>query len=115
MDQLAEATAAAVGGSFSAFAVYPIEVVKTRLQSTEVSGKVSDGSDQLPEMKEGGRVSKEASNVGMAACAKQVLQEQGIAGFYKGVPYAMFQSSLGKFFYYVSTSASPLHFSPATA
>ena len=81
MDAFVEATAAGVGGIISCGLLYPLEVIKDRMQATTKQG---DG-DEKPTV---------------GGTARQIYKESGAAGFSKGVQYACTGSCSEKFIYF---------------
>jgi solute carrier family 25 protein 33/36 len=83
-------SAAAIAGIITSTATNPIWVVKTRLQLTDQRRHVSPGSGSTP-----GTLSSVASDAsrrpasrivgGSYAMIKQILREEGMRGFYKGL------------------------------
>ena len=77
VDALAEACAAAAGGIFSCSALYPIEIVKNRVQLAPAGSKRS-----------------------FLATAREILAEEGTAGFLDGVAISSCGSATEKFLYF---------------
>ena len=76
----AEASAASVAGFFSSFCVYPIEVIKTRLQAQGTGSTVAERD--------------------MVAVVTQIMKKEGFSTFFNGVWLGALQSSIQKFIYY---------------
>mmetsp|Transcript_33590 Transcript_33590/g.44512 ORF Transcript_33590/g.44512 Transcript_33590/m.44512 type:complete len:184 (-) Transcript_33590:19-570(-) len=88
---LVEVVSASLGGAFSASALYPLEVLKTKMQA-EPSSKKSTSGD--------GEDDKEEKPSGMIAYSKKMYAENGLAGFYSGIGTSAFQSSMEKALYF---------------
>jgi len=67
------ALAGALGGCFSNAVVYPLDIVKTRIQAATV-GSQEDGDKKKP---------------GVVSLLMQILKEEGIVGYYKGFTATM--------------------------
>jgi adenine nucleotide transporter 17 len=80
---LSEVLSASIGGAVSASILYPLEVLKTRIQA--------DGDDEEDETKE---------PLGMVDYAKRLYEKEGLQVFYNGIETSAFQSSIEKAFYF---------------
>jgi len=81
------ALAGALGGCFSNAVVYPLDIVKTRIQATTVDAKGSTNKEKL----------------GIMSLLARILKEEGIAGYYKGFTATMintFSMQYAYFFFY---------------
>jgi len=87
-EAFAEAISAGLGGAFSSSALYPIEIVKNRLQASQKKEgkKDEDGKDVEAES--------------MTSVAKDLYREAGMGGFYKGFQYSAMQSATEKAIYF---------------
>lgn len=120
---LAEVVAASFGGAFSASALYPLEVLKTKMQAkskdddvasskeTSSNSSESEGSSDdmevidTPTDKNGGTRSSSSSSASDQSTsaltyAKDLYQKQGIAPFYAGIETSAFQSATEKALYF---------------
>lgn len=128
---VAEVVAASVGGAFSASALYPLEVLKTKMQA-----KSKDDNNATPPSSESSSVTKdeaqrqESSEGDMevidnpAECdtnatvsnsptqptsavgyAMELYEKQGIAPFYAGIETSAFQSATEKALYFFAYTA----------
>ncbi len=95
MDARTHHAVQAVGGVFSASALYPLEIIKNRLQSLEKNGGCDNDS------KDGKVEDIEATQGGVA---KYIYKTNGFAGFYRGVTVSAVQSAIEKFLYYYAYS-----------
>ena len=113
-----EVVSAMVGGMFSASALYPLEVLKTRMQaeskSTTSSKNNEDNKKDLPNEQEPNDgeeedetkhtkqlTYEEAASQGMKSYAKLMYDnEGGIAPFYAGVVTSAVQSATEKALYF---------------
>ena len=77
VNAFAEATAAAAGGIFSCTVLYPVEVVKNRLQLASPGQKAS-----------------------FVATFRNILQQEGAAGLFDGVVVSSTGSATEKFLYF---------------
>lgn len=81
------ALAGALGGCFSNAVVYPLDIVKTRIQATTVDTKGEKDKEKLS----------------VASVLLQILKEEGIAGYYRGFTATMintFSMQYAYFFFY---------------
>lgn len=85
---VSEVVAASLGGAISAAALYPLEIVKTRIQANDSSALNEDEGDR--------------ENEGMIATAQTMYSEGGVAVFFRGVQFSALQSSLEKALYFFS-------------
>ena len=97
----AEVLSASIGGMFSASALYPLEVLKTKIQAAD-SKKSEDPDD---EKKNGEKNDDEKKidpppSTDMIVLAKQMYEENGISAFYNGVGTSAFQSATEKALYF---------------
>ena len=76
MDALAEGLAAGVGGVVSASLLYPMELVKNKLQCQQEGDAVTDRN--------------------MVSCAKRVVAESGAGGLFRGVEWSASSSFVEK-------------------
>ena len=83
LDAFADAVAAAAGGYFSCSVLFPLEIVKNKLQASQKSGLV---------------------NPTFFSIANEIYKEQGISGFIDGVTVSAVGSSTEKFVYFYAYS-----------
>ena len=113
-----EVVSAMVGGMFSASALYPLEVLKTRMQaeSKSTTSKNKEDEKDLPNEQEPNDAEEEekssttntkqltyeeAASQGMKSYAKLMYEnEGGIAPFYSGVITSAVQSATEKALYF---------------
>mmetsp|Transcript_72044 Transcript_72044/g.105591 ORF Transcript_72044/g.105591 Transcript_72044/m.105591 type:complete len:314 (-) Transcript_72044:388-1329(-) len=87
-EAFAEAISAGLGGAFSSSALYPIEIVKNRLQTSQKKQGKKDEDG------------KEAEADSMSSVANDLYRESGMGGFYKGFQYSAMQSATEKAIYF---------------
>lgn len=110
---LAEVVSASLGGAFSASTLYPLEVIKTKMQAETSSGGPSSDSCQRcsivrDDSAPGGAEEEDEDNdppeqppqQGMVAYAKQMYAEGGIPAFYAGIETSTVQSATEKALYF---------------
>ena len=85
---LSEVLSASVGGALSASILYPLEVLKTRMQADD---KEDNDDDEAPQ--------------GMVEYAKRLYEQEGLKVYFKGVETSAFQSSLEKACYFFAYTA----------
>ena len=109
-----EVVSAMIGGMFSASALYPLEVLKTRMQaeSKSTTSKNKEDEKDLPNEQEPNDTEEEetttkqltyeeAASHGMKSYAKLMYEnEGGIAPFYSGVITSAVQSATEKALYF---------------
>ena len=83
-----EVLSASLGGAVSASILYPLEVLKTRMQAS------NDKTD------EEGKEQK-----GMVEYAKDLYEKEGMAVFINGIETSAFQSAMEKAFYFFAYTA----------
>uniref|UniRef100_A0A7S2P208 ADP,ATP carrier protein n=2 Tax=Leptocylindrus danicus TaxID=163516 RepID=A0A7S2P208_9STRA len=114
---LAEAAAASVGGAISASVLYPLEVLKTKMQAVESSdapaepssGDSNAGSEdtttsasyeKIAEDAEDQDSSKPKKNLSAIEFTKEMYKDGGVAVFYDGIGTSAFQSACEKALYF---------------
>ena len=110
---LAEVVSASLGGAFSASTLYPLEVIKTKMQAETSSGPSSDSCQRCSIVRDdsapGGAEEEDEDNdppeqpppqQGMVAYAKQMYAEGGIPAFYAGIETSTVQSATEKALYF---------------
>jgi len=127
---LGEVVAASVGGAFSASALYPLEVLKTKMQakskeenedssSSSSSSSSKEGSDDSMEVIDSpsdkdtssssspspSASSKPPPSESALSYAKALYQKEGIAPFYAGIETSAFQSATEKALYFFAYTA----------
>jgi len=89
-----EVLAASIGGAFSASALYPLEIIKTKAQAAEKSQDENEDSDN----------NEEESNTTLSI-AKSIYTKHGVNGFYHGLTTSAFQSATEKSLYFFAYTA----------
>ena len=79
--------AASLGGAISAGVLYPLEVLKTKLQAVSDNDETDDG---------------EQAETSMIPYAAKLYKQEGISVFFRGVETSSFQSALEKALYFFS-------------
>ncbi len=128
---LAEVVSASVGGAFSASALYPLEVLKTKMQAKskddepsttssessssstdtakpdEGNGDESEVIDKLESSETETAASKPSAQQSTSAIgyAMELYEKQGIAPFYAGIETSAFQSATEKALYFFAYTA----------
>ncbi len=90
----AEVLSASVAGAFSASALYPLEVLKTKMQA-ESKGKDSEDNENNSEEKA----------LTAVEYARKMYDDGGVAIFYDGIGTSAFQSAAEKAFYFFAYTA----------
>jgi hypothetical protein len=85
-----EVLAASLGGAISASILYPLEVLKTKMQAADHSTSSSDDDDNNDNNE------KEQEQLSMIPFMKQLYLKQGAGVFFRGVETSAFQSALEK-------------------
>ena len=80
---LSEVLSASVGGALSASILYPLEVLKTRMQADD----------------------EKEDEEGMVDYAKKLYEKEGMQVYVKGIETSAFQSSMEKAFYFFAYTA----------
>ena len=97
-----EVLSASFGGAISAGILYPLEVLKTKMQAVDTSSSSTSSGDD----KEGeGEASSVPPPQGMVPFAKHLYQTQGLSVFFRGLETSSFQSALEKALYFFSYTA----------
>jgi hypothetical protein len=78
-EEFLQASSAAIGGVVATVCLFPIETVKTRLQSLEGGGVANDGATGV---------------------LKRIYQEGGVAALFSGILPASLQSAIEKGIYF---------------
>eukprot|EP01083_Nonionella_stella_P290586 988743_1 len=105
-----EVLSASVAGAFSASALYPLEVLKTKMQA-ESKGSVekseNDEKDASNDIEDSEIVKKEEDQKPLSAVqyAKNMYSEGGVAPFYAGIETSAFQSATEKALYFFAYTA----------
>ena len=106
MDDLAEALAAAVGGTVSTLTLYPIEIVKNNLQVGDTYHQTpgSKTQDAVSASRRTARKEHAYSSSPFLKVSQRIFMSNGVAGFYSGVQSACSSAALEKLIYYYSYS-----------
>lgn len=86
---LSEVLSASIGGAVSASILYPLEVLKTRMQADNNDDDEDDDNKA----------------VGMVDYAKRLYQKEGFGVYINGIETSAFQSSMEKAFYFFAYTA----------
>ena len=101
---LAEAAAASVGGAISASVLYPLEVLKTKMQAVQTSDTKdinSDNGKDDEETQEGTEEGKiHDSELSAVDFTLNMYKEGGVGVFYEGIGTSAFQSACEKALYF---------------
>ncbi len=119
-----EVVAASVAGAFSASALYPLEVLKTKMQaeskaiSSNTSKSTSDNDDSKNnaesdeslelidnESESSGSDINNQKSLSMVQYAKQMYNKDGMTPFYAGIETSAFQSATEKALYFFAYTA----------
>eukprot|EP00594_Rhizosolenia_setigera_P012082 CAMPEP_0178980212 /NCGR_PEP_ID=MMETSP0789-20121207/26352_1 /TAXON_ID=3005 /ORGANISM="Rhizosolenia setigera, Strain CCMP 1694" /LENGTH=344 /DNA_ID=CAMNT_0020670563 /DNA_START=36 /DNA_END=1070 /DNA_ORIENTATION=- len=98
-----EVISASIGGAFSASALYPLEVIKTKMQASSTSSSSKNETDNTEETEKGtekSSSSKPQSSESSVDLAKRMYDEGGLSCFYNGVGTSAFQSATEKALYF---------------
>lgn len=100
-----EVLSVSVAGAFSASALYPLEVLKTKMQAEESSklhtvDEEEEESNQIQEETNAIEIPKPAKKLNMMEYAERMYQKEGLAPFYTGIGTSAFQSSVEKALYF---------------
>jgi len=102
---LSEVLSASLGGAVSACVLYPLEVLKTRMQSSNNSSQSHSSDEDGEDADEG-----ESSKGGMIEYAKRLYQKEGYKVYLNGIETSAFQSSMEKACYFFAyTTLKRLH------
>jgi solute carrier family 25 (peroxisomal adenine nucleotide transporter), member 17 len=93
-----EVLAASLGGAISATILYPLEVLKTKMQC--VSDDDEDDDDENGDNGGGGEEGKATTKKTMIPFALQLYNDHGWSVFFRGVETSAFQSALEKALYF---------------
>lgn len=89
-----EVLSSSLGGAISASILYPLEVLKTKMQAS-----AGDGNDE-----------ESGEPKGMVEYAKDLYEKEGMPVFYNGIETSAFQSAMEKAFYFFAyTSLKNVH------
>jgi solute carrier family 25 (peroxisomal adenine nucleotide transporter), member 17 len=89
-----EVIAASLGGAVSATVLYPLEVLKTKMQATTTTTSDDDDEESLKDDK--------TVQPNMITVARTLYQKEGAQVFIRGVETSAFQSALEKALYFLS-------------
>ena len=107
---LSEVLSASIGGAVSASILYPLEVLKTRIQAADGDDD-DDNNDKVGSDKNGQDSNKEDSTlarkkkVGMLEYARRLYEKEGLQVYVNGIETSAFQSSIEKAFYFFAYTA----------
>lgn len=100
---IAEAAAASIGGAISASVLYPLEVLKTKMQAVQSSSVNDDQSKKQEQTEVGSKdtdVDKDNSEISAVDFARKMYDEGGVGVFYEGIGTSAFQSACEKALYF---------------
>ena len=98
---LSEVLSASLGGAVSASVLYPLEVLKTRMQSCNSNASSDEDGEE-----------GESSKGGMVEYARNLYEKEGYKVYLNGIETSAFQSSMEKAFYFFAyTTLKRLHVS----
>jgi adenine nucleotide transporter 17 len=105
-----EVLAASLGGAISASILYPLEVLKTKMQAVDHSTS-SSSSDENSENDDSSNEPKtEKEQLSMIPFMKQLYEEQGLGVFFRGMETSAFQSALENALYFFAyTTLKNMH------
>jgi adenine nucleotide transporter 17 len=110
----AEVLSAAIGGMISASALYPLEVIKTKLQAVECASTSDDSINTTKDENdrnegEGGETNSSDQDIGRSrsawTLAKTMYETQGISSFYHGIGTSAIQAGTEKALYFFAYTA----------
>eukprot|EP00586_Coscinodiscus_wailesii_P019270 CAMPEP_0172497008 /NCGR_PEP_ID=MMETSP1066-20121228/94746_1 /TAXON_ID=671091 /ORGANISM="Coscinodiscus wailesii, Strain CCMP2513" /LENGTH=316 /DNA_ID=CAMNT_0013269581 /DNA_START=72 /DNA_END=1022 /DNA_ORIENTATION=- len=90
-----EVLSASVGGAFSSSALYPLELLKTKVQAAEASSSTDEEKDDGDDDND-----SSSTGNGTIALAKRIYDKGGISAFYAGVETSAIQSATEKALYF---------------
>ena len=101
---LIEATSASLGGLVSSTALFPLEIIKTKMQAMDGGKKKGQKKGQKGGDEEGGDEDEEGCDSEPTAMgvANDIYASNGVLGFYKGVHYSSLQSMMEKGLYFIA-------------
>lgn len=99
-----EVLSASAAGAFSASALYPLEVLKTKMQAESKSTNTTDTTESKSQ-DEQENPKQEVKKLNMVEYAKEMYQKEGITPFYAGIGTSAFQSSAEKALYFFAYTA----------
>ena len=91
---LAEAAAASVGGAISASVLYPLEVLKTKMQAEQAKSHENETHEKESDKEE------DESQISAIDYAKKMYDNDGVGVFYEGIGTSAFQSACEKALYF---------------
>mmetsp|Transcript_14256 Transcript_14256/g.29489 ORF Transcript_14256/g.29489 Transcript_14256/m.29489 type:complete len:345 (+) Transcript_14256:156-1190(+) len=104
-----EALAAAVGGAVSSGVLYPLEVLKTRMQADDVTEGEKENNDDDEEDTGDEETSddnnKTSSSVTAVDYARNLYRNEGMGVFFDGMEVSAFQSAIEKALYFFAYTA----------
>ena len=98
-----EVLSASLGGAISASILYPLEVLKTKMQAETKSYNAADDDDDDDD-------EKDKSKLNMVEYARYLYKTQGIQVFFSGFETSAFQSAVEKALYFFAyTGLKSIH------
>jgi solute carrier family 25 (peroxisomal adenine nucleotide transporter), member 17 len=95
--------AASLGGAVSAGILYPLEVLKTKLQA--LTDDDEDDAEENKEATQNTTATAPRTSRAMIPFAMKLYREEGLSVFFRGVETSAFQSALEKALYFFSYTA----------
>jgi len=99
----AEVLSASIGGAFSAAALFPLEIIKTKVQSSQCEETNTD--KKQTDHSENDSSSSIRTSSPTLSLVKSMYEKGGISAFYRGVETSAIQSSVEKALYFFSYTA----------
>jgi solute carrier family 25 (peroxisomal adenine nucleotide transporter), member 17 len=102
-DIVSEVLSASIGGAISASMLYPLEVLKTKMQAETTSSKKTDANDEGNAENEGDEEDDDdddLTKLNMVDYARHLYKTQGLKVFFSGFETSAFQSASEKALYF---------------
>ena len=100
-----EVLSASLGGAVSASILYPLEVLKTRMQADDDGDADSDDGNTDADEGKDGRKKEEKPKMGMIEYATNLYNKEGFGVYLNGIETSAFQSAMEKSFYFFAYTA----------
>ena len=109
-----EAIAAAVGGATSSAILYPLEVLKTRMQADDNNGITDGGDNDSDEEKTNADSQNQKVATSSIQYARNIYCSEGMSVFFDGMEVSAFQSAIEKALYFFAYTALKRGYTYAT-